>query len=221
MSRVVIVEPVRLFRDSLVASLEAQWPDRRIDGFSELSSVHVCPDCTGNELLLISTTELDRRIQSLVKRGLAILPDAMPVILLDHFDMNRAGEAVAVGVRGFVPKSAPIGVLTGALDMVLDGDVYFPSTGMGEASQISPDAGGRQQRVRQISPRQHEVLELMVAGMSNADIASELGIKESTVKNHVQGIFRTFNVASRTQAVVAAVRAGLEPPPLPIRHDFS
>jgi DNA-binding NarL/FixJ family response regulator len=220
MSRVVIVEPVRLFRDSLVASLSAQWPDRRIDGFSEISSVHVCADCTGGELLLISASELDRSVQSLVKRGLSVLPDAVPVVLLDHFDQNRAAEAVAVGVRGFVPKSAPIGVLTGALDMVLDGEVYFPSPSMGEAHSGFKDDGIVHGRVRHISPRQHEVLELMVAGMSNAGIAEQLGIKESTVKNHVQGIFRTFNVASRTQAVVAAVRAGLEPPPLPARHEF-
>lgn len=221
MSRVVIVEPVRLFRDSLVAALGAQWPDRRIDGFPDVSEAHACADFTGNELLLISAIELDRRIQPLVKKGLSALPDAVPVMLLDRFDMNRAADAVAAGVRGFIQKSAPIGVLAGALDMVLDGDVYFPSIAMGEAYKKSAPFDRERPRVRHISPRQHEVLELMVAGMTNADIASNLGIKESTVKNHVQGILRTFNVVSRTQAVVAAVRAELEPPPLPGGHDFS
>ncbi len=160
MSRVVIVEPVRLFRDSLVAALGAQWPDRRIDGFPDVSEAHACADFTGNELLLISAIELDRRIQPLVKKGLSALPDAVPVMLLDRFDMNRAADAVAAGVRGFIQKSAPIGVLAGALDMVLDGDVYFPSIAMGEAYKKSAPFDRERPRVRHISPRQHEVLEL-------------------------------------------------------------
>jgi DNA-binding NarL/FixJ family response regulator len=122
-------------------------------------------------------------------------------------------------VRGFVPKSAPITVLTDALELVLAGDIYFPSS-FGGQQPPRPQPVSSLLRGRRISPRQQEVLELMVAGMSNADIADRLGIKESTVKNHVQGIFRSFNVGSRTQAVVAAVRAGLEPPPLGGRHEF-
>ena len=61
-----------------------------------------------------------------------------------------------------------------------------------------------------LSPREREVLSLMVRGRSNKEIASELGITEATVKCHVSVILLRLGVTDRTQAVVAALQRGLE-----------
>jgi DNA-binding NarL/FixJ family response regulator len=57
-----------------------------------------------------------------------------------------------------------------------------------------------------LTPRQQEVLALMVQGKSNRDIAQELGLSESTVKVHLAGIFRALGVSSRVEALLAGLR---------------
>jgi len=61
-----------------------------------------------------------------------------------------------------------------------------------------------------LSPREREVLSLMVRGESNKEIANELGITEATVKCHVSVILQRLGVNDRTQAVIAALQRGLE-----------
>jgi len=60
-----------------------------------------------------------------------------------------------------------------------------------------------------LSDRELEVLRLLAMGLSNADIAKRLYLSEGTVRNYTSGIFTKLNVSDRTQAVVAALRAGL------------
>jgi DNA-binding NarL/FixJ family response regulator len=60
-----------------------------------------------------------------------------------------------------------------------------------------------------MSPRQRDVLRLLVEGRTNKQICRELGLSESTVKTHLEAIFRKLGVVSRTQAVLAAARLGL------------
>jgi DNA-binding NarL/FixJ family response regulator len=60
-----------------------------------------------------------------------------------------------------------------------------------------------------LTPRQQQVLQALCRGLSNKQIARELGMEEQTVKGHVSATFRILNVVSRTQAIDAARRAGL------------
>jgi DNA-binding NarL/FixJ family response regulator len=60
-----------------------------------------------------------------------------------------------------------------------------------------------------LSSRELEVLQLLVAGKSNKEIAQSLGITEATVKSHVSTILMRLNVSDRTQAVVTALQRGL------------
>jgi DNA-binding NarL/FixJ family response regulator len=62
-----------------------------------------------------------------------------------------------------------------------------------------------------LSPREMEILELVVGGMSNKEIAYHLGISHQTVKNHMTAILRKMGVADRTQAAVYALRRGWVP----------
>jgi DNA-binding NarL/FixJ family response regulator len=64
----------------------------------------------------------------------------------------------------------------------------------------------------ELTKREREVLELLVAGDTNSAIAKTLGIREQTVKDHVSGLFRKFHVRRRVALAVTAVRAGLWSP---------
>jgi NarL family two-component system response regulator LiaR len=70
-------------------------------------------------------------------------------------------------------------------------------------------ADGDEQPLDRLTPREHEVLELIGRGFPNKRIARELGVSEKTVKTHVGHVLAKLGVTDRTQAAVVAVRAGL------------
>jgi DNA-binding NarL/FixJ family response regulator len=81
------------------------------------------------------------------------------------------------------------------------------SLGDGEQDEYSPQNGcGLSDWARNLSSREHSVLRLVAAGLTNRQISRYLGISEKTVKNHLSAIFRKIGVASRTQAAVYAMR---------------
>ena len=123
-------------------------------------------------------------------------------------DVRRGVEA---GAAGYVPKSSSPDVLLGALRLVLSGGVYLPphilegaltdGARSGEESNGHNLVGGQ---VMNLTTRQRDVLDLLIEGMSNRDIARSLGLSSGTVKIHVSSILKAFKVTNRTQAVIAA-----------------
>ena len=84
---------------------------------------------------------------------------------------------------------------------VLAGETWQPEDGEGTAS---PTGATVAERMKALTPQQHNILGLIVAGKPNKIIAYELDIAETTVKAHVTLILRKLGVFSRTQAVLAA-----------------
>jgi NarL family two-component system response regulator LiaR len=70
--------------------------------------------------------------------------------------------------------------------------------------------GGRARLIRdRLTPREQDVLRLVVEGLANKQIAQRLGIGEKTIKTHVSRVLAKLDVADRTQAAVLAIREGL------------
>jgi len=113
-------------------------------------------------------------------------------------DIHRALEA---GAQGYIIKGMPYQVLVQALQRVHAGGRFLPPPVAHALASRMPDSD--------LSARELEVLNLLVAGKSNKDIASLLGITEATVKSHVSAILMRLNVNDRTQAVVTALQRGL------------
>jgi two-component system, NarL family, response regulator len=113
-------------------------------------------------------------------------------------DIHRAFEA---GAQGYVIKGMPYQTLIDALLRVYSGGRFLPPPVARALESRTPDSD--------LSPREQEVLQLLVNGKSNKEIASELGITNATVKCHVSTILMRLDVSDRTQAVVAALQRGL------------
>ncbi|MEP6739893.1 MAG: response regulator transcription factor [Caldimonas sp.] len=145
-------------------------------------------------------------------------------------------RAIELGAMGFVPKRASNELLSEALSMVISGGIYVPP--MALRSFAAGKAGARDDqewharlndgvvgppsaqslRTLGFTPRQTEVLGLLLRGQSNKLIARELNLSVETIKDHVAAVIRTLKVSSRTQAVLAVSRM-LNPGALPARGD--
>ena len=151
-----------------------------------------------------------------LRRVVANLRDT-PVIVTSAIESySQAIAAIRNGARGYIsPSSKPL-VLEHALRLIMSGEVYIPASAIRSGNAcalLSP--GGRASRVQSaddgLTSRQREIAVKLAEGKSNKEIARELKVLEGTVKLHVRGILRNFGVRNRTEAAIAAVRAGYLP----------
>ncbi|MGU9982339.1 LuxR C-terminal-related transcriptional regulator [Phreatobacter sp. HK31-P] len=123
---------------------------------------------------------------------------------------NRADvlAALAAGVNGFVPKGLRDNDLVAALETILSGAIYVPSS-LAQATGPGgePASGSGAFDLGRLTPRQRDVLGLLVEGRSNKEIARALDLGHGTVKIHLAAVFRHLGVSNR--AAAAAVAAPL------------
>jgi DNA-binding NarL/FixJ family response regulator len=142
----------------------------------------------------------------------------VPVVVVSASDRSAdVIRAIDLGAMGFVSKRATNETLMEALRVVMQGGIYVPPMTMGEGeppsgerrgAEAPAEAFGHPERADalaqfKLTPRQTDVLGLLLRGQSNKLIARELDLSVETVKDHVAAVLRALGVNSRTQAVLA------------------
>ncbi|GAB3849836.1 response regulator [Nesterenkonia populi] len=143
------------------------------------------------------------------------------VIVLTTFDTDEyALQALRSGAAGFLLKDVQPEVLLDSVRTVMqDGAVVAPTTTrrlldatlLGEGRARAPSAE-QQQKLDQLTGREHQMLEEMATGDSNTEIAERLFVSEATVKTHVGQVLAKLGVRDRVQAVVFAYESGVVEP---------
>jgi DNA-binding NarL/FixJ family response regulator len=141
------------------------------------------------------------------------------VLVLTTFDLDEyVYEALRAGASGFLLKDAPAAELVRAVRVVAAGDALLaPSVTrrlIADYARRPSPAGrsGQTTALRDLTPREAEVLALIARGMSNTEISEHLVIAEQTTKTHVSRIFMKLALRDRAQAVVFAYESGLVTP---------
>jgi DNA-binding NarL/FixJ family response regulator len=135
------------------------------------------------------------------------------VLVLTTFDLDEyVFEALRSGASGFLLKDAPVEDLLRAVRLVSRGDAVlspavtrrvieeFASSRPAARAEPSPD----------LTPRELEILRYLGRGLSNAEIAADLVLSESTVKTHVSRVLLKLGLRDRVQAVIYAYECGLQ-----------
>jgi len=145
------------------------------------------------------------------------LPDSCAIdVLEDYYDENRrakililaehAGDAeisrsLKKGVSGYVCKDVSESELIKAIRAVNAGRKYIPA----EIAGILSENFGREE----LTPQERKILQMIVGGNSNKEIAFDLNVSENTVKTHVKNVFEKLGVSDRTSAATLAIKRGL------------
>lgn len=136
------------------------------------------------------------------------LPDVPVVVFSGTSNRATVLAALDAGAMGFIPKTAPHDVLLSALHLVFSGSIYIPQEVLdGEELPTAPRSDAIE--ALKLTPRQNEVMQMLLMGLSNKRICRALGITESTVKIHVTAVLRALRATTRTQAVINAARLGI------------
>lgn len=153
-------------------------------------------------------------------------PEVPVVVMSSADDKDTVLAVLDAGAMGFIPKSSTSQVMLGALRLILAKGIYLPPSAflggralpaaVPAASAIgfstvpaAPPEQGRRPAELGLTPRQADVLHLLLQGKPAKLIGRQLNLSLSTVKAHTSAVLRALNVTTRTQAVLAASRLGL------------
>jgi DNA-binding NarL/FixJ family response regulator len=215
MLKLLVVEDHALVREGLV---------RLLGQMREGSEVYEAPDFETALNLLDDGDDFDLVFLDLALpgidgfAGLDILRrryPATPVVVVSAYDDTPTVTRVMnLGASGFIPKAYSGDALLSATRQVLAGNLFRPSGPSGAVLDDAVPLASPRMQVSSaeigLTERQAQVLSLMVKGYSNRDIGTQLGLSEGTVKIHATAVFKALGVNSRTQALVAAARYGID-----------
>jgi DNA-binding NarL/FixJ family response regulator len=139
------------------------------------------------------------------------------VLMLTTFDLNEyVYEALRAGASGFLLKDVPPEQLAAGIRVVAQGEALLaPSITkrlIQEFASAAPAAATPPKGLDELTARELEVFKLVARGLSNAEIAAELIVSETTVKTHVARVLMKLGLRDRVQAVVLAYESGISVP---------
>jgi len=209
--RVLLVDDHAVVRKGLRALLdresgievvgEAETGEEAVRAMDRLS-----PDVTLMDLEMPGMGGVEATRQITTKQ-----PNAKVVILTSHAAEEDVFPALKAGAHGYLLKhSAPEEVLRAIQQAYRGETVLHPTIARMVLQELNRPTQPRQPATTDpLSERELEVLRLLARGMSNQEIADTLVVGEATVRSHVSSILRKLQLASRTQAVLYALREGL------------
>lgn len=201
---ILIADDHPLFREALQRVAVEVFADH---GFFEVDNCDKAIEAINDENLELIFLDLNMPGMDGFN-GLVSLRNAAPsvpiIVVSASEDVGTVREAITYGASGFIPKSLSKEDMVAAVRLVLDGGVYTPTPGGDGARQAIRVDLKLAESISQLSHQQRIVLQMLVSGRPNKQIAYELNIVESTVKAHVSAILRKLKVHSRTQAVIKA-----------------
>jgi len=199
--RIMIIDDHPVVRAGLESMLSTQ-PDMDVvasasSGLEALSLLEtITPDVILMDLRMSGMSGLD------TIRAINLRPDPPRILILTSFDAEEdIYQSVGAGAQGYILKDTPQGRLLEAIHLVYAKKRYFPA-------DIAARLIERMARSN-LTPREHQVLQLVAKGFTNKEIGRALGISDNTARNHVNSIIEKLEVSDRTEAATIAIRQGL------------
>jgi DNA-binding NarL/FixJ family response regulator len=213
--KILVVDDHALVREGLCQVLKGLDP-------AEPTDVLQAPDCAQAFTLALAHPDLDLVLLDYHlpdMNGLAALtlfgkrhPELPVVLLSGSANPSIMQQSLAQGAAGFITKSGLSDDLLQALRRVLAGEIYAP-TNLAAFLGVGMEDTFSSHQAPAFSPRQLEVLQLLLDGHTNREISAKLFVGDETIKTHVTAIMRALKAKTRTQAAAEAARWGYRKSP--------
>ena len=198
---ILIADDHTIVRAGLVALLGTE-PDLKVIGQAKngieavREAVRLRPDIVLMDLMMPRKDGVEATVELAEKA-----PEAKVILLTTYGTSDGISHALDAGAKGAILKNADNAQLAQAIRRVARGGEYV-SPEIRQQLALNPP-------IPKLSPRQREILESMIRGLTDRDIAKQLGIRQYSVNDHVSSIIQKLGAANRTEAVAVALRKHL------------
>jgi DNA-binding NarL/FixJ family response regulator len=205
MIRVALADDHGILRDGLASVIAAQ-PDMEVvaTAANGAEAVAICRSLAPDVVLMDLEMPVMDGIEA-TRRIVAEAPGTAVLVLTSFSDRQRITGALDAGAIGYLLKDASADEVVRGVRIAAEGGSPLDP----QAARSLLEAKSAPDPLAGISPREREVLALLLDGMPNKLIARRLGISEKTVKSHLTSIFRRIGVNDRVQAILWIERKGL------------
>lgn len=146
------------------------------------------------------------------RNGASVKKRPLTIVFCHQPDVAQTRRIMSLGARAVVPLTDPPPVVSALLPFIMSGGTYLPMSILSQVSTTATGRSGREgglgagislddPRFKVLTRRQREVLRLINRGLSNEEIAEEIGVTLNTVKSHVSSMLKALGVKRRTQAM--------------------
>lgn len=205
--KVVVAEDETLFRDFLVHIIRQRF------GFDIVGEVS-----TGEEAYQLCKEHrpdlafLDLRLpgisgQELAQKLIEEQPETRILIISAVEDSKRIGTLLSLGVAGFLNKKEEFSVFEQAIEAVSNGNIFVKASSPGKSEK--PDILDQRELLETLSAREKQIVTFVASGMTNKQIAAELGLSIKTVESHRSNISKKLKIFDIAGVTLFAVRTGL------------
>lgn len=210
-TRLLIVDDHDMFADSLQLALSAQ-PDFEVVGkAATLAQAKNMVATTAPDVVLLDHHLPDGLGVDSITDLRAIRPESYIVVLTAAADDSMLVAATEAGCAGFILKTSPLDELVSAVRTAAAGEIMVSSDLL--SLLLNRLHHQHDKPADELTSREHEILQLIAEGLTNAAIASRLFISVNTVRNHVQSILAKLGAHSKLEALSMAIRDGIIDPP--------
>lgn len=194
------------FRDFLIREIDGAVIEEA-ESFSGVSDA--LARYSDYDLLIVDLNMPGMEGPTSIARINAAHPEIPIIVFSGSYAPGQIKQVMSAGANGFIPKTVSGKTMKTAIDLVLAGGTYIPKEALQVTEQKDDKTDGANQD--SLTPREVDVLKELLNGNSNREIAEALGVKDFTVKAHMQSIFRKLGVENRTQAIIRAIEHGYQP----------
>ncbi len=202
MTSFLIIDDHPLFRDALGGAVRLAHPEAQIfEATSIAEALQVLAGEHDIDLALLDLSLPDATGFDGFLRLRETHPRLPVAIVSSEEDQHVIREALSLGAAGYLPKSTSKRELAASIERLLSGSISVPKEFMADRGHAGSSTA-LQARLRELTPQQLRVLDLIRRGYQNKEIALELQLAESTVKAHVTEILRKLRLYSRNKAII-------------------
>ena len=204
MMKFLIADDHPLYREALCAALDTEFSGvSYLESDSFASTIKILRSRRTISVLLLDLTMPGCDNFYGLLRIRQMFP-SLPIAVISASDsLDTISQVMDFGAQAHIPKTTPTSELIKAIKAVLDGHTWLPNGIAEQLKDINNDNIHIAEKVRELTPKQFQVLRLVKQGMKNKQIADALNVTEATVKAHISSLFKRLEVESRTQILVA------------------
>lgn len=200
MYKVLIADDHPLFRNALKQVLTDQLTMQVRESKDFVTTIEALQNDNDVDILFLDLNMPNNQGLAGISSIRAQFPNTLIIVVSAEENVQTIAKCIQLGASAFIPKSVDLSEISDAVEQVLDGKQWLPEDYAHMTANDSEVEFIKQ--IERLTPHQLKVLGLIADGLLNKQIAYELNISESTVKQHASAVLKKLGVYNRTQAGV-------------------